>query len=278
MQPDAKTKMTGLLGYPVEHSLSPEMHNAAFDVLGLNFCYIAFAVHPASLTRAIEGVRAMNFRGVNVTVPHKEQVLLMLDAVDEEASFIGAVNTVVNDNGHLKGFNTDGRGFMRSLTESGIDPRGKNVFILGAGGASRAVSYYLAKTADSLCLFDLDKQKAAHLLSDLKTLNPRVSFAEEKEKIYTSDIVINATPLGLKPDDPLPLDPDRLFPGQAVIDLIYRDTPLMQSSREKGCRTMNGLGMLLWQGALAFELWTGISAPVETMRTALLTGFARTSG
>lgn len=272
---DALTQVTGLLGYPVEHSLSPAMHNAGFDALGLNFCYLAFSVPPPLLERAIESVRVLRFRGVNVTVPHKELVLPFLDAVDDEAEFIGAVNTIVNDNGQLRGFNTDGRGFMKSLEEKGIQPAGKEIFVLGAGGASRAICYYLAQVADKMYLCDLDRQKAAELIRDLKKFNDAIFFTEEKGKFATCEMVINATPLGLHVDDPLPFETDGLFPGQLVVDLIYRDTPLLSRAQDRGCLTLNGLGMLLWQGALAFELWTGIPAPVDIMKDALTKGIRK---
>jgi shikimate dehydrogenase len=274
MKIDARTKVTGLFGYPVEHSLSPDMHNAAFELLGLNFCYVALPVHPDALNRAVEGMRSMNFRGVNVTVPHKEQVLQMIEEIDTEAQFIGAVNTIVNDNGKLKGYNTDGRGFIRSLEENNILFDEKDIFVIGTGGASRAVCYYLCQKAKDVYLFDIDRNKAGTLVNDLKSLTSSVHLETGTEKISNAHIIINATPLGLKQDDPLPLDIDLLSPDQVVIDLIYRDTPLLTSARDKGCTVLNGLGMLLWQGAIAFELWTGIPAPAETMRDALLKGFA----
>lgn len=272
---DARTQVTGLFGYPVEHSLSPAMHNAAFEALGLNFCYLAFSVPPASLEGAIQCVRVLGFRGVNVTVPHKERVLPLLDEVDDEAAFIGAVNTVVNDGGRLRGYNTDGRGFMKSLEDKGIRADGKEIFVVGAGGASRAICYYLAQVADKMHLCDIDRQKASDLIRDLKRFNDSIFFTEEKVKLTTCDMVINATPLGLNMDDRLPFETDGLFPGQIVVDLIYRDTPLLSRAREKGCLTVSGLGMLLWQGALAFELWTGKSAPVEIMRDALTKGMKK---
>lgn len=273
MKINALTKTTGLFGYPVEHSLSPDMHNAAFEAQGLNYRYLAFPVHPDSLNRAVEGIRAMNFRGVNVTIPHKEKVMLMLDEIDHEAEFIGAVNTVVNENGRLKGYNTDGRGFMKSLEENEITVDDKNICIVGAGGACRAVGYYLCRKASNVRLYDLDEKKADALVKDLKKLSDSVSPAREKDGMYTSDIIIHATPLGLKPDDPLPFDTDKLSPDHVIIDLIYKDTPLLIDAKRKGCRTVNGLGMLLWQGAIAFELWTGVAPPVEVMRKALLKGF-----
>lgn len=272
---DARTQVTGLLGYPVEHSLSPAMHNAGFDALGLNFCYLAFSVPPASLGGAVESVRTLSFRGVNVTVPHKEHVLTFLDEVDDEAAFIGAVNTVVNDGGRLRGFNTDGRGFMKSLEESGIRAHGKEIFVVGAGGASRAICYYLAQVAGKMHLYDLDRQKAADLIRDLKRFNDSIFFAEDKAKLPVSDMVINATPLGLNAGDPLPFETEGLFSGQVVVDLIYRDTPILSRAHDVGCVTVSGLGMLLWQGVLAFQLWTGIPAPVEIMRNALTTGMRK---
>lgn len=273
MNINAKTAVTCLIGYPVEHSLSPDMHNSAFEALGLNYCYIALPVHPDFLNSAVEGIRSLNFRGANVTVPHKEKVIAVLDQIDEEAEFIGAVNTIINNKGTLKGYNTDGRGFMKSLEENNIDVDGKDIFIVGAGGAARAIGYYIAQKASNLFISDIDKNKAYSLSMDLRAINRSVFFTEEKDKLYTSDIIINATPIGLKNGDPLPFDTERLFSSQIIIDLIYRDTPALKMAAQTGCKTMNGLGMLLWQGVLAFELWTGISPPVEIMRNSLLKGF-----
>jgi len=272
MSINARTKVTGLIGYPVEHSLSPAMHNAAFEHLGLNFCYIAMPVRPGELPDAVKGIRALNFHGSNVTVPYKQEVIPLLDEIDDEAGFIGAVNTIKNDDGLLKGFNTDGRGFMESLKEAGIDPLGRDVFIVGAGGAARAIGYYLAQKALRLRVFDVDSGKSRPLVSDLKKLNREVLVAEDISSVRTSDIVINATPLGLKEDDPLPLDLDVLDKEQVVCDLIYWDTPLIRGASERGCRTVNGLGMLLWQGVFAFQIWTGVAPPVDLMREILIRG------
>ncbi|MBF0336457.1 MAG: shikimate dehydrogenase [Nitrospirae bacterium] len=266
----AKTKVTGLLGYPVEHSLSPAMHNAGFNHLGLDYCYLGFPVHPDALGDAVRGLRALNFAGVNVTVPHKEKVIPLLDEIDEEANFIGAVNTVLNTGGVLRGFNTDGRGFYRSLTESGVVIQGKKVFIVGAGGASRAVAYYLCKEAASVHIFDIDRGKLDTLVGDLRRINQAVYSEASLSGISASDIVLNATPLGLKNDDPTPFDLAQLNPSQVVYDLIYTETPLQRYAGELGCKTLNGLSMLFWQGVLAFEVWTKKDAPVEVMRRALL--------
>lgn len=269
MQINSRTVITGLIGYPVEHSFSPDMHNAAFIEMKLNYCYIAMAVSPEELPAAIEGVRALNFGGINVTVPHKEHVIPLLDEVDEEARFIGAVNTIRNENGVLKGYNTDGRGFMESLKESGIDTSGSAVFILGSGGAARAVGYYLSRTAARISILDINQDKCLALVRDLKGLNDRVICADRMDELNDADIVINATPLGLGKKDPLPFDTDLIRAEQVICDLIYWDTPLIRKASGLGCRTINGLGMLLWQGVLASSIWTGVTPPVELMRDIL---------
>lgn len=270
MDVTGKTKITGIFGYPVEHTLSPLMHNAAFSALKLDMCYIAFSVAPGELPEAVGAIKALNMRGVNITVPHKEKVIPLLDKVDEEASFIGAVNTIVNSEGVLKGYNTDGRGFMSSLSEKGISVNGKDVFIIGAGGASRAISYYLSEKAAKLYLFDIDRPKAEKLLNDLGGLRNNVFLLDGIKDAGRPHVIINATPLGLKPEDPPPLDPGLIMPDMTVCDLIYRNTKFLQEAGKKGAVTIDGSGMLLWQGILAFELWTGILPPVDVMRKVLM--------
>jgi len=272
MKITGRTKITGLYGYPVEHTLSPLMHNAAFDHLGLDYRYLPFSVHPDSLKNAVEALRALNLAGVNITIPHKESVIPYLDTVDEEALFIGAVNTIVNQEGTLTGYNTDGRGFMRSLAENNISPDNRKVLIVGAGGASRAIGYYLSEKAEKLCLFDIDKKKLKKLSGDLSEIRDNIVMLDNLAGLADFDILINATPLGLKSTDPLPFAVSGLSPHQTVCDLIYKKTPLLSQSAEKGCKTTDGLGMLLWQGVLAFEQWTRISPPVEVMKKALMNG------
>jgi shikimate dehydrogenase len=265
-----RTKITGLFGYPVEHTLSPAMHNAAFKTLGLDYCYVPFPVHPDYLDDAVKAIRALNLCGVNVTVPHKEKVIPLLDEINEEASFIGAVNTIVNSNGRLIGYNTDGRGFIQSLLERSISFEGKNVLIIGAGGASRAISYYLSQKTKTLFLYDIDKEKLEKLVNDLKNIRNNVSSVEDIVRLERFHIVINATPLGWKKEDPLPFDTSRLMPDRIICDLIYKKTQLLKNASKKGCVTLNGLGMLLWQGVFAFKLWTGKKPPVEIMRNTLM--------
>ncbi len=269
MKLSGRTKITGLFGYPVEHTLSPVMHNAAFEALGLDYCYVAFPVHPDYLEEAVKAIKALNFSGVNVTIPHKEKVIPFLDEIDKEASYIGAVNTIVNSNGRLKGYNTDGRGFMQYLFECGISAEGKEVLIVGAGGGSRAISYYVVKEAKKVYLYDIEKEKAERLVADLKKNFDNISTVDDIARIEKFHLLINATPLGLKDEDPLPFDTALLRSDQIVYDLIYKKTRLLDEASKKGCLTLDGLGMLLWQGVFAFELWTGMSPPVDIMRDAL---------
>lgn len=270
-----KTKITGLFGYPVEHTMSPSMHNAAFEHLGLDYCYVPFLVHPGLLRQAVDAVRALNMAGVNVTIPHKQEVIPLLDSVDEEAAFIGAVNTIVNSEGGLKGYNTDGRGFMRSLSEGGVTVENRKVLVVGAGGASRAISYYLSEKADVLCLHDVSRERMDALVSDLDRIRTNVSSFEKMEDIASFDVIINATPLGLKAADPLPFDVSSLTKDHTVCDLIYTKTRLVEEAAQRGCRTVDGMGMLLWQGVLAFELWTSVFPPVDIMRNALVKGLRK---
>jgi len=264
-----KTKITGLFGYPVDHSMSPAMHNAAFKSLGLDYCYVPFPVRPEHLHDAVKAIRALNLRGVNVTVPHKEKVIPLLDEIHEEASFIGAVNTIVNTDGKLTGYNTDGRGFIRSLSENGISPSDKDILIIGAGGASRAISYYLCQKSKTVKIYNRTRKRAERLVRDLKKLYKNVSLQDSFSHIEEFHIIINATSVGLKKEDPAPFDTSMLKRTHIVCDLIYKKTRLLKEASRKGCKVIDGSGMLLWQGMLAFELWTGKKPSPEVMRNAL---------
>jgi shikimate dehydrogenase len=264
-----KTKITGIFGYPVEHTLSPAMHNAAFKALGLDYCYVPFQVHPEHLRDAINAIRALNLCGVNVTVPHKEKILPLLDEIHEEASFIGAVNTIVNRQGKLTGYNTDGKGFIKVLAESRISLADKNILIIGAGGASRAISYYLCQESKTVQIYNRTRKRAHKLVKDLGRLCNNVSLRENISHINDFHMIINATPVGLKNEDPSPFDTSLLKKNQIICDLIYKRTRLLKEASRKGCKVIDGSGMLLWQGMLAFELWTGKKPPAEVMRNAL---------
>lgn len=274
MDINGTTKVYGIFGLPVEHSLSPAMHNAAFSALGMDCCYVAFHVSPDMLGNAVNAMRALNFGGVNITVPHKEKVIPFLDAVSEEASFIGAVNTVKNESGRLTGHNTDGRGLMRSLSESGIAVKGRKILMIGAGGAARAAGYYLCREAATLYLYNRGVEKGEALAMQLNGLKGNVGLIDKDtfgntDFISGVDVIVNTTPLGLKDDDPMPMDMALLKPYHTVCDLIYKDTRLLRRAAALGCKTLNGMGMLLWQGVLAFEIWTGVTPPADVMKKAL---------
>jgi shikimate dehydrogenase len=270
-----KTKIVGIFGDPIGHTLSPLMHNAAFESLQMDYCYIPFHVKPADLAAAVQAIRSLNLAGVNITVPHKEAVISLLDRTDKEASFIGAVNTVTNIDGTLTGYNTDGRGFMKSLEEAGVSLDGQNVLIVGAGGACRAISYYISEKAASLSIFDIDRIKCEHLVRDLSEIRNNTISLESMPSLNSYNFIINATPLGLRDSDPIPVDTDQISSAMVVYDLVYRKTPLLREAEQRRALVLDGSGMLLWQGVLAFELWTGTMPPVDIMRDALMSGISR---
>ncbi|MEW6423418.1 MAG: shikimate dehydrogenase [Bacillota bacterium] len=275
------TKICGLFGCPVEHSFSPAMHNAAFSSLGLDYVYVPFSVPPDELAQAVRAVRALNLAGVNVTVPHKEKVIPFLDELTPEAKSTGSVNTIVNVKGKLVGYNTDGAGLLKALEiEAGFLPAGKNALVLGAGGAARAVSAALALAgAREIKIAGRTYGKAAQLAREIAGRTPAkaeaVPWSEQKlgEEIKSVHLIVQATPAGMHPgEDQCPLFPfEHLGGDHLVCDLIYNPpcTIFLERAQAAGARVMNGLGMLLYQGALAFALWTGKNAPVEIMRRAL---------
>ena len=222
-----KTKIFGIFGFPVEHTFSPGMHNAAFKKLGMDACYVPFTVPREGLPEAARAIKPLNFHGLNITVPHKENIIPFLDELSQEARLIGAVNTIEVKDGRLIGHNTDGRGFLRSLTEvARFEPRGKKFLLIGSGGAARAVGYSLALAgAASIFFRDLDSKKADALASDIQK-NTGVTVRSISEEAIAStasdaDCLINATPLGLKKNDPLPLPATAITARQLVCDLVY---------------------------------------------------------
>lgn len=276
-----KTKIIGVFGYPIEHSLSPPMHNAAFSYLGLDYCYLAFSVRPEDLKPAVESVRALNLVGVNVTIPHKERVLPYLDEVSREARLIGAVNTIHNKGGKLIGYNTDITGFLTSLKQAGFNPKGKKVVVIGAGGAARAVSFALSQEGiHSLFILNRSLEKAESLTKMVKksiiNLNIRALPLRKKELIKAierADLLVNATSLGMVPKtSQSPLAGFGLLPKSLVVyDLVYNpvDTKLIRLARKSKGKTIGGLEMLIQQGAKSFEIFTGLKAPQEVMRKAV---------
>jgi shikimate dehydrogenase len=273
-----KTGVFAIFGYPVEHTFSPGMHNAAFRQIRLNACYVPFAVHPDRLRDAVRSIVPLGLRGLNITVPHKETVIPFLDELTEDARLIGAVNTIEVRGDRLIGHNTDGRGFLRSLQEeTSFRPKGKTVLIVGAGGAARSVAFNLALAgAGTVLLHDVDRSKAGRLAQGLQGGTPAraIAISADELRAYAREAhcLINATPLGLKRGDDLPVPKDCIREDILVCDLVYNPplTPLLKAARSRGAMTLAGIGMLLYQGVIAFEIWTGKKAPVTVMKKALI--------
>ena len=282
MKITGKTKIVSIFGYPIEHTFSPLMHNAAFSALGLDYCYIPFEVRPEDLKSALESIRALNIRGVNITVPHKEAVIKYLDELSKEAKLIGAVNTIENRNGRLIGHNTDGRGFIKSLLEDAkTKVKGKSVLLIGAGGAGKGVAVSCAlEGASEVVIANRTIKKAEELAKYLSRHFKKIKFFAiplEKHKILNAivkiDILINATSLGLQGKGLLPISQKDLHRDLVIYDLIYNPqiTPLLKIARRAGVKkAVNGLGMLIHQGAIAFQIWTGKKPPVDVMKKAVL--------
>ncbi len=279
---NAATRLCAVYGSPIAHSASPAMHNAAFAALGLNWRYLAFEVEPKNLRAAIAGAKAMNFAGLNLTVPHKLLAVEMVDELDVSAKVWGAVNTikfVQSPKSKVQsaiGFNTDADAIARSLREDlKIKLRGAKVLLLGAGGAGKTAALKLAaEKVSELFLVNRTFSKILELQKEIQKKFPSVCVGLDYPKSKVElDLILNATSLGLKPGDASPLDETQfsLKQTRAVYDMIYRpaETKLLNAAKNSGCQTANGLGMLLHQGAKAFEIWTGQPAPLDVMRRAL---------
>jgi len=274
-------KVLGIFGYPIGHTLSPLMHQVAAEYHYLDLIYLAFSVKPPDLPAALAGIKALGIKGVNLTIPHKEAAIPLVDELSEEARLIGAINTIVLADGKLIGHNTDGQGFITSLSRNvGESPKGKTILLLGAGGAARAIAIHLALArAKRIIIANRTLNRAEELASYLEKHSNRVSVCAiplEKEILIThmeeAEIIINTTPIGMSRDDMVILPGERLRPQQLVCDIVYRplNTPLLQAAKAKGGKTLDGLGMLIYQGALSFKLWTGRDMPVELVRKRLL--------
>ncbi|MBW5444969.1 shikimate dehydrogenase [Cohnella sp. CFH 77786] len=279
---DSNTVMYGVIGDPIGHSKSPLMQNRAFRETGVNGTYAAFRVKPERLGEAVAGMRALGFRGLNVTIPHKVDVMAYLDAIDEGAMAIGAVNTIVNENGRLVGYNTDGIGYVRSLKEE-AEPElaGKKIVVLGAGGAARGILWALNRERPASLLvanrtWDKAKALADHLGEGSGSIAKAIRWEELREACLEADVVVNTTSVGMAPNvSETPVDPAWLKPGAVASDLIYNPltTAFLQQAQERGCRIHGGLGMFVYQGAYAFEYWTGQPAPAAAMREEVLASF-----
>ena len=276
-----KTALLGLFGSPVEHSVSPVMHNTAFEALGLDFAYLAFEIGTDDAGKAVEALRTFRMRGANVTMPLKAAVVPYLDKLTPAAKLIGAVNTIVNDNGVLTGHITDGEGYMMSVRDAGLDPAGKKMTLAGAGGAAKAICVQAALDGvKELSVFNRDREKAeklAELINRNTDCRAKAFGLDEKEalrrELAESCLFANATRVGMAQMEGQSVIPETDFfhSGLAVTDAIYEPekTRLLQMAEAAGCRTLNGLGMVLFQGAAAFRLWTGREMPVELVRKKL---------
>jgi len=262
-----------LVGYPVEHSMSPAMHNAAFKALGLDAEYKLAPVEPGQLGAFIEKLREGDVLGANVTIPHKVEVMRHLDQVDETANAIGAVNTVVHIDGRLTGYNTDATGGVKALTEEYGGLNGRNVTILGAGGASRAITYQISRVDCRVTVLNRSVEKARKLVDDLRpTASAELRYGGLNQLpgvIVGTDALINTTPVGMSPktsDSPVP--EELLHDGLFIYDVIYNPikTKLLKDAEAKGARTLSGVKMLVYQGAEAFRMWTGVEPPLDLMQ------------
>ncbi|WP_339254743.1 shikimate dehydrogenase [Paenibacillus sp. FSL P2-0136] len=265
--------LLGVMGDPIAQSKSPLMHGAALQALGLSGAYVPLHITPDKLGDAVQAIRTLGFRGVNVTIPHKVAVMEYLDRLDSSAVDVGAVNTIVNDNGILTGFNTDGIGYVRSLkTEAAPDLTGTRILVIGAGGAARGIVSALLKEQPAMVLIANRNEERAHHLAD--SFSSRGSLAGAGMDavpgvLASMDIVINTTSVGMYPHmEDMPIDPAGLHEGMIVSDLIYNPlhTRLLTESLKRGCTVHGGLGMFVYQGAYALEYWTGLVAPAAIMR------------
>jgi shikimate dehydrogenase len=269
------TRTVGVIGWPVDHSLSPAIHNAAFAALGLDWVYIPLPVQPGAVREALRGLVALGLRGANVTMPHKTAAAEVVDELGADAERLAAVNTVIVREGRLVGENTDAPGFVRVLhDDAGWEARGRRALVLGAGGAARACVLALVRAGvGAVVVAARDPARAAAIRAlGAGEVEVEVVGFEEAERVRT-DLVVNATPLGAAGEEP-PHPP--LAPGMLVVDLLYRPrvTPLVAHARQAGADALGGLGLLLHQAALSFELWTGIAPPLEAMSAAALHAMA----
>jgi shikimate dehydrogenase len=271
------TRLLALIGHPVEHSLSPRMHNAAFAADGLDFVYVCLDVDPDDLPAAVKGAAALKFRGFNITMPHKRATIPLVDELDEGARISGAVNTVVIEGSTLRGYNTDGGGMVMACREAGIELRSQRVLLLGAGGAAAAIAVAFGGVGiGELHIANRSVQHAIELQDKLRTagmdkveIHPLDAL---DEAVPEAEIVVNATSLGMKAGDPLPIPAGYVEEGKAVCDAVYRpgtETSLIRLARQRGTRVTTGKRMLLYQGVLAQKLWTGREPNVKAMSDAI---------
>ena len=276
---NGRTKVLCVIGHPIDHSMSPVMHNAALKELSLNYIYLAFDVPPGDLEKALLGFKKSDMKGINVTIPHKETIIQYLDQIEPLAEKIGAVNTIKNVNGILIGKNTDGLGAKKALIDAGCNVKGKKVLILGAGGAARAISFALAEDIDEIFICNRTEKRAFKLAKELKdkmnipATGKDFGKATLKSLLNDADILINTTPIGMYPDvNKSPISKELLTDRLFVYDIIYNplQTQLLKDASEIGCKILNGIDMFVNQGALAFEWWTDKKPNINLMKEKII--------
>lgn len=279
VQINGKTKIVGVIGEPVEHSCSPPMHNSAFDELKMNYVYVPFHVKAEDLQAAVDGFKALGIAGINITIPHKQRIIPMLDEISKEAEMIGAVNTLVFEDDSIIGYNTDARGFIEAMYEVVDEEITGSAVVIGAGGAARAVVVGLVNAGFSpITIANRTTSKAIELAEQIERKSDAILLgiglydAKLPDAITNANLLVNATSAGMDLSRPLIIDSDWLHKDLIVYDIIYTppNTKLLMAAEKKGLQTIKGLGMLVHQGAISFKLWTDISPPVETMRNALI--------
>ena len=279
MEISGKTRVCCVIGDPIEHTLSPLIHNAAFKHLKLDLVYVAFRVRKEELKNAVKGMRSLGIHGLNVTMPHKNAIIKYLDEVDSTAKFIGSVNTVLNNDGKLIGFNTDGVGALKALKENQVHLDEKKLLLLGAGGAAQAIAFQLASEVEEIRILNRDGEKAKQLAEALrekfnrKIVGDMLSASTIKEQLKDADILVNATSVGMHPNPEQTLvNREWLKPNMAVMDIVYNpvETRLLRDAKSVGAKVVYGTEMLVFQGAASFEIWFNRPAPVEVMRKAVL--------
>ncbi len=278
------TEMIGLIATPIRHSKSPMMHNTAFEALGLDYVYLAFDVAQEQLDAVVKGLRAMEVRGFNVSMPYKTEILNYLDEIDSSVKLIGSCNTVVNEGGKFYGYNTDGMGYMAGLKDNGFDPVGKKLTVLGSGGAATAIVMQAALDGVAeISIFNGNDPFFARAEHNAQVINENTGCKAAvykledtqrlKQEISESYILANATNVGMGALEGQKLIPDTsyLYPELIVTDVVYSpaETALLKMAKEYGCRTMNGLPMMLYQGAAAFKLWTGKDMPINAVKAVI---------
>lgn len=277
----AKTKILAVIGDPIEHSMSPKMHNAALWDLGLDYIYVAYHIFTKDLENAVKGFRALQIQGLNVTIPHKVNIMQYLDEIEPTAQKIGAINTIKNENGILKAKNTDAEGALKAIKDAGFNPLNKKAVVLGAGGAARAITFFLCKEIGQLTI--VNRTEDFHFATEL-CIRLKETYAipidclelgneNVKQKIAQAEILINTTSVGMSPNvDAIPIDPSLLHEQLFVFDVVYNpiETKLLKAASAIGCKTLSGIDMFVNQGLLAFEWWTGQTPDKELMKSIVL--------